>query len=330
MTSAMNNLQSPIEGAKVVITGGAGFIGSTTASILADTNEVVLFDNFWNNALQNSPVQDHPNVTFVKGDVRDLDALHEVIDDEVTHVIHAAAIAGVDTVIENPHLTLEVNIEGVFNVCKASVGKKNLRRLVDFSTSEVFGSQAYNVDEFTITPTVTIGEGRWTYAISKLAGEFIAHAYHTKYDLPTVTIRPFNIYGPNQVGVGAVHHFVKHAINNEPLVIHDDGSQIRAWCYVDDFVDCMLRTLDSEIAVGRSYNIGNPRSTVTTYNLANLIIRLAESDSELAWEEMGFSDVALRIPNIDNARKDLGYEPKVELDEGLRRTIEWYRSNASE
>ena len=324
----MNHLQSPIDGAKVVITGGAGFIGSTTASVLADTNEVVLFDNFWNNALQNSPVQDHPNVTFVKGDVRDLDALHEVIDDDVTHVIHAAAIAGVDTVIENPHLTLEVNIEGVFNVCKAAVGKKSLRRLVDFSTSEVFGSQAYNVDEFSISPTVTIGEGRWTYAISKLAGEFIAHAYHTKYELPTVTIRPFNIYGPNQVGVGAVHHFVVRAIAGDPLIIHDDGSQIRAWCYVDDFVDGMLRTLDAEIAVGRSYNIGNPRSTVTTYNLANTIIGLAESESELAWEKKGFSDVALRIPNIDNARRDLGYEPQVELDEGLRRTIEWYRTNA--
>lgn len=326
----MSSPQSSLEGAKVVITGGAGFIGSTTASVLADKNEVVLFDNFWNNALQNSPVQDHPNVSFVKGDVRDLDALNEVIDDEVTHVIHAAAIAGVDTVIENPHLTLEVNIEGVFNVCKAAVGKKNIKRLVDFSTSEVFGSQAYNVDEFSISPTVTIGEGRWTYAISKLAGEFIANAYHTKYDIPTVTIRPFNIYGPNQVGVGAVHHFCRRAIAGEPLTIHDDGSQIRAWCYVDDFVDGMLRTLEADVAVGRSYNIGNPRSTVTTYNLANLIIQLAESSSELAWKTMGFSDVALRIPNIDNARKDLGYEPKVELDEGLRRTIEWYRQQPDE
>lgn len=326
----MSNLQSPIEGAKVVITGGAGFIGSTTAAVLADTNEVVLFDNFWNNALQNSPVQDHPNVTFVKGDVRDLDALHEVIDDDVTHVIHAAAIAGVDTVIENPHLTLEVNIEGVFNVCKAAVGKKSMQRLIDFSTSEVFGSQAYNVDEFTISPTVTIGEGRWTYAISKLAGEFIANAYHTKYDLPTVTIRPFNIYGPNQVGVGAVHQFVVRAIKGEPLTIHDDGSQIRAWCYVDDFVDGMLRTLSSDVAVGRSYNIGNPRSTVTTYNLANMVIAIAGSESVLEYQRMGFSDVALRIPNIDNARKDLGYEPQVELDEGLRRTIEWYRSNLPE
>jgi nucleoside-diphosphate-sugar epimerase len=240
--------------------------------------------------------------------------------------VHCAAIAGVDTVIENPHLTLEVNIEGVFNVCKACQDKPNLRRLVDFSTSEVFGSQAYNVDEFSISPTVTIGEARWTYAISKLAGEFIAHAYHTKYGIPTVTIRPFNIYGPNQVGVGAVHHFVVRAVRGEPLVVHDDGSQIRAWCYVDDFVDGLLRTLDRDVAVGKSYNIGNPRSTVTTYNLARTIIALADSDSELTFEQRNFRDVALRIPNIDQARTDLGFEPQVELDEGLRRTIEWYRA----
>lgn len=315
-----------LEGAKVVITGGAGFIGSTLAGKLADANEIVLFDNLHNNAFKSSVVAGHPNVTLVEGDVRELDALSAVIDDEVTHVVHCAAIAGVDTVIQNPHLTLEVNIEGVFNICKACVDKPKLQRLVDFSTSEVFGSQAYNVDEFSISPTVSIGEARWTYAISKLTGEFIAHAYHQKHGLPTVTIRPFNIYGPNQVGVGAIHHFVVRAIKGEPLIVHDDGSQIRAWCYVDDFVDGLMRTLVTDVAVGRSYNIGNPRSTVTTYNLARSVVALANSESEIRFEQRNFSDVALRIPNIENARKDLGFEPHVELDEGLLRTIDWYRA----
>lgn len=319
---------SSLTGAKVLITGGAGFIGTTMARLLADQNTVVLFDNFWRNALDGSGLEGHPNVSVITGDVREFDALSAAIDDDVTHVIHAAAIAGVDTVIANPQLTLEVNIQGTFNVCKACIGKPNLERLVDFSTSEVFGSQAYNVDEFKITPTVTIGEGRWTYAVSKLAGEFIAHAYHLSDDLPTVTVRPFNIYGPNQVGVGAVHHFVVRALKGEPLIIHDDGSQIRAWCYVDDFISGLMAALIADVAVGRSYNIGNPRSTVTTYNLATTIIELAESASPIVYEEMGFSDVALRIPNIDRARSELGYEPAVELSDGLRRTIEWYRNQA--
>ena len=176
-----------------------------------------------------------------------------------------------------------------------------------------------------VRPDVTVGEARWTYAISKLAGEFVTHANHEQFGLPTVTVRPFNVYGPNQVGVGAVHRFVRRAIRGEDLEIHDDGSQIRAWCYVDDFVRGVILTLSRDVAVGRSYNIGNPRSTVTTYNLARTIVGIAGSTSKLKFKRMDFHDVALRIPNINAARFDLGFEPEIELEEGLRRTIDWYR-----
>ena len=140
-----------------------------------------------------------------------------------------------------------------------------------------------------------------------------------------VIVRPFNVYGPNQVGVGAVHHFIVRAIRNDDLIIHDDGSQIRAWCYVDDFIHGLLLTLSNDISVGRSYNIGNPRSTVTTYNLAKSIIVATNSESQLRYKKMDFQDVALRIPNIEAARRDLDFEPKVELDDGLRLTAAWYR-----
>ena len=312
----------------ILITGGAGFIGSTLAALLADNNKVTLYDNLHNNALINSPIAKHPNVHLIKGDVLDLEGLCSALDSSVEYFIHCAAIAGVDTVVNNPHLTLEVNLIGTFNACKAAERHGNLKKFVEFSTSEVFGSHAYNVDEFTINPSVTVGEARWTYAISKLAGEFVAHAYHSKFSVPSVTIRPFNIYGPNQVGVGAIHHFTKAAIKGEDLTIHDDGSQIRAWCYVDDFIDGVLRVLTYDDAVGKSYNIGNPRSTVTTYNLAKLIIREANSSSKLIYKKMDFQDIALRIPNINSAREDLGYEPKIELEEGIRNTIAWYKSNS--
>jgi len=318
-----------IHGSHVFITGGAGFIGTTLASRLAEDNRITLFDNLHNNALQFSPLASHPNVRLVKGDVLAYESIASAMDDSVEYCIHCAAIAGVDTVISNPLRTLEVNIMGVFNVFKAARNVKGLKRIVDFSTSEVFGQHAYNVDEFSISPTVTVGEARWTYAISELAGEFIAQANHDQFSLPTVTVRPFNVYGPNQVGVGAIHHFVMNAIQDKDLVIHDDGSQIRAWCYVDDFVHGVLSTLASEKAIGRSYNIGNPRSTLTTYNLARLIVSVAESRSQLKYKKMGFQDVALRIPNIDSARNDLGFEPQVELEEGLRRTVEWYRGKLS-
>ena len=314
-----------IEGSHIFITGGAGFIGTTLAGRLADDNRITLYDNLHNDAFKSSAIRDHSNVQLVQGDVRNLDSLKAALDDDVEYIIHCAAIAGVDTVIENPDLTLEVNLDGVFNICKASLGCPKLKRLVDFSTSEVFGSHAYNVDEFSISPTVTIGEARWTYAISKLTGEFIAHSYHTKHGVPTVTIRPFNVYGPNQVGVGAIHHFVVRAIAGDDLIIHDDGSQIRAWCYVDDFVHGVLLTLVKDEAVGKSYNIGNPRSTLTTFNLARMIIDLAGSESKHVFKQRDFQDIALRIPNIEQAKKDLGFEPEVEIEEGLRRTIDWYR-----
>jgi nucleoside-diphosphate-sugar epimerase len=315
-----------IHGSHIFITGGAGFIGTTLASRLADDNRVTLFDNLHNNALQHSALKDHPNVTLVQGDVMDEAGIEAALDPSVEYVIHCAAIAGVDTVRNNPLKVLEVNIMGVFNICKAVSKLPNLKRMVDFSTSEVFGAQAYNVDEFTINPTVTVGEARWTYAVSKLAGEFIAHTYHEQFDVPMVTIRPFNVYGPNQVGVGAIHHFSVRAIRGDDLIIHDDGSQIRAWCYIDDFVHGVLLTLVKDEAIGRSYNIGNPRSTVTTYNLGRMVVDIADSTSGLEFRKMGFQDVALRIPNIDSARNDLGFEPTVELDEGLKRTIDWYRT----
>ena len=240
-------------------------------------------------------------------------------------VIHLAAIAGVDAVFNHPVLTMKVNMLGTYHVLEAALAHK-VERLVDFSTSEVFGSYAFRVQEADVTSLGAVGESRWTYAVSKLATEHLAHNYFKEFGLPTVSIRPFNIYGPLQVGQGAIHSFVVHALRGEDLVIHNDGSQIRAWCYVDDIVDGVLMSLTRPEAVGQAFNIGNPRSVVTVYNLAREIIRLSGSASKLKFEKVTRADVELRIPSIIKAERLLGFEPKVDLDEGLLRTIEWYRS----
>jgi len=318
-----------IENSKIFITGGAGFIATRIATELAESNKILLYDNLHRDAFKNTGLGGHKNVKLIVGDVLDQDKLSASIPTDTDYIIHCAAIAGVDTVINNPMKTLEVNILGVFNVLKAAIRVKKLKRFIDFSTSEVFGQRAYNVDEFTINPKVTIGEGRWTYAISKLAGEFITHAYHKENDIPTVTVRPFNIYGPNQVGVGAIHHFVVRAIKGEDIIIHDDGSQIRAWTFIDDFIEGVFLSMTKEKAIGRSYNIGNPRSVITIYNLSKIIINLASSRSKIKYKKMAHQDVALRIPNINSARTDLNFKPKVELEDGLIRTIEWYRNKIS-
>jgi dTDP-glucose 4,6-dehydratase len=317
-----------INNSKIFITGGAGFIATKLASILADDNQIILYDNLHNNAYANTPLSEHPNVKLIKGDILDLDSLKKAMAPDVNYVIHCAAIAGVSTVIENPILTLNVNINGTFNVFDVAKDLKSLKRIIDFSTSEVFGQLAYDVDESLINPAVTIGEARWTYAISKLAGEFIAHSYHIQKDLPTVTVRPFNIYGPNQVGVGAIHCFLTRAIKDEPLMVHNDGAQIRSWCFVDDFVHGVLLMLKNEKAIGKSYNIGNPRSTLTVLNLVNLIVHLSQSRSMIEFKKINYEDVKVRIPNITAARTDLGFEPIVELEEGLKCAISWYKRKA--
>jgi len=310
---------------KVFLTGGAGFIGTHLARALATCHEVILFDNLHHDAYRTARLDEVVNVRLVPGDVRDLAAIRRALEPDVEYVIHAAAIAGVDTVVADPLRVLDVNVKGTFNIAEATLGLKSLKMFVDFSTSEVFGRYAHRVDECEIRPTVTIGEPRWTYAMSKLVGELIVHAHHLQNRMPTVTLRPFNVYGPNQVGTGAIHHFVKRAIAGEELVIHGDGSQIRAWCYVEDFVRAVLLAMESETSAGRSYNIGDPRSPVTVHTLAHMIVALSGSSSTLTFKPMSHADVTLRIPSIKAAREDLGFEPAVGLEDGLLRTIAWYR-----
>ncbi|HEV3237593.1 MAG TPA: NAD-dependent epimerase/dehydratase family protein [Gemmataceae bacterium] len=322
----MSNIYG-IHDSHVFITGGAGFIGTTLASRLADDNQITLFDNLHNDALKNTALKDHPRVRFIKGDILDSHSLAQAIDPSVEYVIHCAAIAGVDTVLNNPLRTLEVNLLGLYKVLEASARIKSLKRFVDFSTSEVYGQRAYNVNEQTIHPLITVGEARWTYSISKLAGEFLAHSYHKVHHLPTVTIRPFNVYGPNQVGVGAIHHFILRALAGEDVTVHNDGMQIRAWCYIDDFVHGVLLAMMSEKACGKAYNIGNPRSALTTYCLARLIMNTAQSTSNLVFKKLTYPDVEIRIPDITAARTDFDFQPKVDIEDGVERTINWYRTH---
>jgi UDP-glucose 4-epimerase len=315
-----------LRGKKILITGGAGFIGTTLARRLVDDNEIVAVDNLHRDALSGTDLDAHPNFRFEEADVLDPEPLHELAAG-ATHIVHCAAIAGVDTVMESPVRTMRVNVIGTYNVLEAALATKGtVERLVEFSTSEVFGTYAYKVAEADVTTQGSVGEARWTYAVSKLAGEHMAHAYHDELGLPTTSVRPFNVYGPGQIGGGAIRAFIETALAGDDLVIHGDGSQIRAWCFVDDMVDGVMCCLERPEAVGQSFNIGNARSAVTIYDLAQRIKRLTGSEVEIRFQPLHYTDVELRIPNVDKARELLGFEAKVELDEGLARTIAWYRT----
>jgi UDP-glucose 4-epimerase len=317
-----------LEGKRIFVSGGAGFIGTTLARELVDRNEVVAYDSLHRDALSSTDLGDHPNFTLVQGDILDADAFGAAAAG-ATHFVHCAAIAGVDTVLESPVRTMRVNVIGTYNALEAALETKDtLERFVDFSTSEVFGTHAFRVEEGQVSTIGSVGEARWTYAVSKLAGEHMAHAYHDELGLPTVSVRPFNVYGPGQIGGGAIRAFIETALAGKPLVIHGDGSQIRAWCYVDDMVEALLLALEHPNAVGESFNVGNARSAVTIYDLALRIKRMTGLEHDLVFQPLHYTDVELRVPNADKARELLGFEAKVELDDGLERTITWYRESA--
>lgn len=308
----------------IFITGGAGFIANTMIARLVEKNKIVVYDNYHRDTLSGSAYANHPNITIVKGDVLDLDALTKAMKG-ADIVIHAAGIAGIDTVIKDPVKTMRVNMIGTANALEAAHVNNITDRFIDFSTSEIFGSYAFKSSEGDNTVSGSAGEARWTYAVSKLAGEHLAHAYFKKHNLPTVTVRPFNVYGPGQTGEGAIQIFIKKALKNEDIIINGDGNQIRAWCYVDDFVDCIMLALTEKNAIGESFNIGNARAVTTILGLAETVLRVLKSDSKIIFRDALSADVELRIPSVDKAKNILGFKSKVDLEEGILKTTEWMK-----
>lgn len=316
-----------ISGKKIFITGGAGFIANTLISKYIEKNTIIAYDNFHRDTLSHSHYSHHPNLEVVTGDVLDSDLLTKSMKG-ADIVIHAAGIAGIDTVIINPVRTMQVNMIGTANALEAARINNIKDRFIDFSTSEVFGSMAFRSSENDSTVAGSAGEARWTYAVAKLAGEHLAHAYFRQYNLPIVTVRPFNVYGPGQTGEGAMQVFIKRALKNEPLKIDGDGNQIRAWCYVDDFVECLKRCVENPSAIGQSFNIGNSRAVITILGLAHTVCRVLKSESKIIHEPPLSADIAIRIPSVEKTKELLGFKAQVDLEEGILRTAEWLKNNS--
>ena len=315
-----------LENKTIFITGGAGFIANTLIKYYVANNKIVVYDNFHRDTLTASGLSEHPNVKIVKGDVLDFELLRNSMYG-ADIVIHAAGIAGIDTVIKNPVQTMRVNMIGTSNALEAARQNNIKDRFVDFSTSEVFGSMAFRSTELDSTVAGSAGEARWTYAVSKLAGEHLAHAYYSQYKLPVVTVRPFNVYGPGQTGEGAIQIFIKRALQNEDIKIDGDGNQIRAWCYVDDFVDCLIRCIEDPKAIGESFNLGNARAVITILGLAQTVCRVLNSTSKITFEAPLSADIAIRIPSVEKTWEVLGFKAKVDLEEGIAKTSAWMKEN---
>lgn len=313
-----------IESKQIFITGGAGFIGSKLVGRLVEQNKIVIYDNFRRNSLKQNSFATHSNLTVIDGDILDYPKLHKSISGSQI-VVHCAAVAGIDTVIKHPTETMRSNMVGTAKVIEAAATLSGLERFVNFSTSEVFGREAFRSEETDITSIGAVGEARWTYAVSKLAAEHLTKAYHQEFGMPTVSVRPFNVYGPGQVGEGAMTTFIRRAIKDDDLLIHGDGNQIRAWCYIEDFVDGLLTAISHPAAVGESFNIGNARAVITVYGLAQTILRVVGGNSKIKFISRSGPDVELRVPGVEKAKRLIDFEAETDLESGIELTADYYR-----
>ncbi|HZV05795.1 MAG TPA: NAD(P)-dependent oxidoreductase [Gemmataceae bacterium] len=309
---------------KLLITGGGGFCGSHLAEHFASTWKVRLFDSFLRDSLKYAPgLRSNPNVEVLRGDILDRDAVRNALDGCST-VFHCAAIAGVSSYYEKSVETLRVNILGTFNLLDAMV-ERDVKRVVYFSTSEIYGPNARNVRETDAPTSGPVSQRRWVYSVSKLSGEHTMLRYGETYGIGVTVIRPFNVYGPRQIGEGAVSNFCRCLTVGKPLEIYGDGGDVRAWCHVQDLTSAMALIVDNPDANGRVFNIGNPDASVTTAELADRLVAINGSGS-ITKVPSEHSPIRLRSPDISLARSVLSFQPRVGLEEGLRNTLNWFKS----
>jgi UDP-glucose 4-epimerase len=313
-----------------LVTGGAGFIGSHLVEALLQTGRsVVVLDDLSTGSLDNlAAVRDHPRLRVVVGDIADADRLGGLLD-TADEVYHLAAVVGVRRVLEEPEQTVTTNVGPTETILRRLAGRP--RPLFLASTSEVHGKNPKvplaEEDDLVLGPT---SRGRWIYACSKALDEFLALAYHKRHGLPVVIGRFFNVVGPRQVGrYGMVlPRFVDQALAGGPLVVYDDGSQVRCFGHVSDVVRGVLDLMACPAAAGRVFNLGSDEP-VTVRALAEMVVRLV--DPRLAIEHVpyshayapGFEDIRCRVPDLTRVRQAVGYRPRHRLEDVVREVLAW-------
>jgi len=315
---------------RVLITGGAGFVGSHLAeAYLQRGDEVWVLDDLSTGGIRNvEHLKPEAGFHYVIDTVMNLPVLAECID-RCDAIIHLAAAVGVRLIVESPVNTIETNIKGTENVLMLANKKK--KKVFIASTSEVYGKSTRvpfrEADDLVMGPTV---KGRWSYACSKAIDEFLAIAYWKEKKLPVVIARLFNTVGPRQTGrYGMViPTFVRQALAHEPITVFGDGTQSRSFTYVSDVVGAIVKLMDSERTVGQVFNIGNGKE-ITILELAKLVKELTGSSSKIvlipydqAYEE-GFEDMPRRVPDISKIHDAIGFEPTLGIREILKKVIEY-------
>jgi len=303
-----------MENKKVVITGGAGFIGANLAKELSANNSVTIIDNLSTGKKENIADLPQGKVEFVEGSIGDLSLLKRLFRN-VDFVFHQAAISSVHKSIENPLATNEANVTGTLNVLLAA-RDSGVKKVIYASSAAVYGN----------TPTLPQREKMMSnpqspYAVTKLVGEYYCQAFQTVYGLPTVSLRYFNVYGPkqdpNSEYSAVIPKFIKRLSEEKPLIIFGDGEQTRDFVFVTDVV--LANILAAESDSTGVFNVGQGRS-ITINELAKLIIRIMNKDAGVIYKEARVGDVRYSLADISKARL-FDYQPQYDLEQGLREMI---------
>jgi len=314
---------------KVLITGGAGFIGSHLAeSLLERGDEVYVLDDLSTGSIDNiEHLKGAKGFRYTIDTVMNEPSTAEQVD-RVDVVVHLAAAVGVRLIVESPVHTIETNVHGTETVLKLANKKK--KRVLLASTSEVYGKSVefpFREDSDLVMGPTT--KGRWSYACSKAIDEFLALAYYKEKKLPVTVVRLFNTVGPRQTGrYGMViPNFVRQALAGAPITVHGDGSQRRCFTDVSDVVRALIGLIDHHDAIGEVFNVGSQQE-ISILDLAKKVKAKAKSASEIvfvpyekAYEE-GFEDMPRRVPDTSKIEKLVGFRPTVSLDAILERVIE--------
>ncbi|OBB55750.1 epimerase [Mycobacterium sp. 852013-51886_SCH5428379] len=318
----------------VVVTGGYGFVGSHLVTALLNRGDsVTVFDYARNTRDTSIDFDRHPGFRFVQGDVTDLSSLQAAVTPDVDTVFHLASVVGVNKYVEDPLRVVDVSVIGTRNVLEVS--RQCGARVVFTSTSEVYGKNPSTPwaedDDRVLGSTRT---ARWSYSTSKAMAEHMVFGMHDAYGLPVTVVRFFNVYGPRQNPIFVISQSIHRILNGREPLLYDSGEQTRCFTYVDDAVAGTLLAADSDAAIGEVFNIGSMTET-TMRDAVDLAIKLAKVDSVSSTaafdtvERYGarYEDIPRRVPDSTKAQRLLGWRLQVDLEEGIRRTIDWARDN---
>lgn len=321
-----------IRGRDILVTGGAGYIGSHLVDSLIEGNRVTVLDNLSTGKIANiKHNMKKKGFKFIKGDAADFETVKKAAG-KCDMIVHEAAVVGVKHYVEDPLKVLLVNSSGMENVLE--VGRKIDAKVIFASTSEVYGKSgklplSENGDRL-LGPT---GIDRWCYGTSKAFDEHLCFGYYKKYSLPVVILRYFNSYGPRADGSeysGVIPIFINRVLRGKPPQVHGDGKQTRCFTYISDTVEGTLRAMEEKRAIGEVINIGTDIE-VSILELAEMVIQACGKKMKprfIPYESFygrSYEDIRRRVPSISKAKELLGWEPKVDLRKGLRMSVAWYK-----